>query len=483
MLNINRNLPYTPQPTASPMVPRAGMPQQPNNGAAIQRQNISQPMVERLTVSSLATVYGCCGLFDLCGDDDLLSLSMQGADAFVDWLGWMPTDVCIIEKNFISWVRGNETPTRQGWLSNPCADPNSVEFGTCAFRIEDFARLRRSAPVGDVTKALSGLRLCERQPRYRLDGTQIMDDFEFNARLVAEAMMQDLKTMLITGNATTGGQFDGLENLVKTGYTDFTGRRCGLMDSIVIDWNGNDFNGGAGITWTDGRGTRNVVNTYGFIDVLLNAYREIRQRIHWSPTLASQTLQAGDMVIVTTTQTAQCILDSFVCWRVCPGTQYNETVLNSLEGREFRNSLLSADPRYYAHIYLDGFMVPIITYDWGLKQGPTTSDVYLLTGQIGSVKTMMGEYNNMNRVATHEYFSQRFNSSDGGRFLHFYEQDQTCWQQIMEFQPRLISWTPWANVRFQSVKCTTPGGFLSPDPFETSFFPQPESSFVPAECP
>ena len=102
--------------------------------------------VQRLAVSDLATIYGCCGLFDLCGDDDLISLSMQGADKFMDWLGWEGTDVCIIEKNFISWVQPSEAGARTGWVGDPCGDPNSIEFGTCAFRIEDFGRLRRAAP-------------------------------------------------------------------------------------------------------------------------------------------------------------------------------------------------------------------------------------------------------------------------------------------------------------------------------------------------
>jgi hypothetical protein len=431
--------------------------------------------VQRLAVSDLATIYGCCGLFDLCGEDDLISLSMQGADAFMDWIGWEATDVCVIEKNFISWVRPTED-TRAGWLSDPCADPNSVEFGTCAFRINDFARLRRAAPVQDITK--NHLRLCERQPRYRLDGTRVNNDYEFRALLAAEAITQDLKVMTVTGNVSTGGQFSGLENLVKTGYTDFTGKRCALMDSIVVDWNDNTLDGGSGVTWTDGRGTRNIASTYNFIDVLLSAFRTVIQRIKMSATLAAQNLMVGDVVLLTTTQMAQCILDFYTCWRVCPGEQYNEANLNSLEAREYRNSLMGGMFNG-GRIYLDGFEIPIIAYDWGLQKGPTRSDVYLLVGSVGNIKTMSGQYNNMSLVNIPE-LADVYGSSDGGRFLHWENIDQTCVQQVLEFQPRLLSWTPWANVRFQDVRCNTAGGFLSPDPMETSFFP--ETSFTVAAC-
>lgn len=434
--------------------------------------------VQRLTVNSLATIYGCCGLFDLCGDDDLISLSMQGADDFLDWVGWEGTDVCVIEKNFISWVSPDEGTTRTGWLADPCAAPNGVEFGTCAFRIEDFARLRRAAPVQDITK--NHLRLCDRQPRYRLDGTRVNDDYEFRALLAAEAISQDLKTMVVNGNVSTAGQFSGLENLVKTGYTDFTGKRCYIMDSIVINWNNNPLSGGAGMTWTDGRGVRGLLSTYNFVDVLLSAFRTVVQRIKMSAALAAQQLRVGDIVLLTTTQMAQCILDHYTCWRVCIGTQYNESNLNSLEGREFRNGLMGG--LFQAgRIYLDGFEIPIIAYDWGLQKGATRSDVYLLTGGVGNIKTLMGQFNDMSAVPSTPNISDVYGVSDGGRFLHYENLDETCVQQVLEMQPRLISWAPWANVRFQNVLCRTPGGFLSPDPLETSFFP--ESSFVRADCP
>ena len=63
-----------------------------------------------LTVSTVGTVYGCCGLFDLCGDMDLMSLSLEGTSKFLDWIGWEMTSVCRIRKNFIPWVR----PTTEG---------------------------------------------------------------------------------------------------------------------------------------------------------------------------------------------------------------------------------------------------------------------------------------------------------------------------------------------------------------------------------
>lgn len=437
----------------------------------VQPENVQR---HTLTVSELATIYGCCGLFDLCGDSDLVSLTMQGSSPFFDWLMWVGTDECIIEKDFITWVRPDEGASRQGWLSDPCAEPNSVEFGTCTFRYTDFARLRRKTPELDITK--DHVRLCDRQPRYRLDGSMVDSDLEFRALLAVEGISQDVHSMAIIGNRLTAGQFDGLERIVRTGYTDFTGKRCSVMDSIVINWNGNGTDGGAGVTWSDGRGTRNVSAAYNFIDVLRSAYRVIKQRIGMSPTLASQRLTLGDMILLATSDAAECILDAFTCWSVCPGQQFNEANINTLEGREYRNNLdggLFGDGR----IFLHGFEIPILKYDWELQKGPTLSDVYLLTRGVGNVLTLQGQYNNMQPVPSK---ADKFFVSDGGRFLHWDEDDETCVSQRTEFQPRIIGWAPWSLVRFQNFRCDTPGGHISPDPLETSWFP--ETSFSVATC-
>jgi len=71
--------------------------------------------------------------------------------------------------------------------------------------------------------------------------------------------------------------------------------------------------------------------------------------------------------------------------------------------------------------------------------------------------------------------------TDGGRLLTWPVTDHTCVKQVVEMRPRILSWAPWAQARFEDVVCTGPAGPMSPDPEETSFFI--ESSFVAAECP
>jgi len=172
-----------------------------------------------------------------------------------------------------------------------------------------------------------------------------------------------------------------------------------------------------------------------------------------------------------------CVLDAYTCWSVCDGTSTNLVALNTLEGRRFRDSLLGG--MFGAgRIFLDSFEIPVLPYDWGLIKGPNHFDAYLLTGQVGNIKVLQGQYNDMAPVSAKR--ADRYNT-DGGRILTWREDDHTCEQQIVEMQPRVLAWAPWAEVRFQDVNCAVPGGVIGPDPWETSFFP--EGSFSVAACP
>lgn len=462
--------PRIPQGVTQPRLPAPDPRSGGYNGAPVVR---AVNELGRATVDTVpATIYGCCGLFDLCGDADLMSLSFAGADRFLDWIGWEPTSICKIVKNFITWERpaySNGSATA-GYVSDPCADGNSVEWGSCDFTLTDFGRLRRVTPTRDLTRV--GLRLCESQPRYRLDGSPITDDSEYDIRIVTEVLLQDLRRMLVSGSKSTPGQFDGLEALVQTGYTNSTGRICAMMDSIVVDWNANDFDGGSGITWNSNA----VGTTYSFIDVLLAVFRRIKQRISMAPTLSAP-LSVGDMVFAAPSHVLSCLLNAYTCWSVCPGVQYREANLNTFDARSFRDNL-NGGMFGAGRIFLDGFEIPLVPYDWGLIKGPTRSDGYLLTGRIGSNRLISGQYNDM-RVAA-GVLPNWYDVMDGGRILSYVDTDNTCYTRTVEMDPRLLMWAPWAQARFMDIVCNQPGGFISADPTETSFYP--ETSFSVAKC-
>lgn len=420
-----------------------------------ERANITQPTVD----TTPANLYGCAALFDICTDDALMSLSFEGTAPFLDWIGWERTDVCNIKKAFINFVRAERSgeAASAGWLADPCADANGYEVDYCDFTLTDFARLRRESPIRDVTKA--GLRYCEIQPRYRLDGTPITNQREYDFRLATEVLLDDLKKMVVSGNKGTSGQFSGLDLLVKTGYTDSDGSSCPAMDSIIVDWNNNTTDGGNGITWNGAA----VANTYSFIEILQAVYRRIRHRIRMAPALAAQQMRVGDMVLLLPEDFAACILDAFTCWSVCGG---DTTLTDSFEARTFRQQLNSG-AFGAGHITLDGFDIPIMPYDYELINSGQTFDAYLLTGSVGNVKVLQGQYNDLQIAATNQ--PDRFAATDGGRLLNWSRTYNTCDVQVAEMQPRLLLWAPWAQARFEDVVCTVPGGVLSADPWNTYF--------------
>jgi len=429
---------------------------------------VKQRDVVGLTESPLATIYGCCGLFDMCSDADLMSLSFAGKNKFLDWVGWQKTDVCIIRKNFITFVRPEQAAgiDTEGWLENPCDDAHSHEWGTCDFELTDFARLRRVGPTRDITK--THLRLCEAQPRYRIDGSAINDDREYDLRLSTEVQLQDLKKMMITGNKLVGGQFDGLQQLVTTGYTNTDGRLCSSMDSTVINWNGNDMGGGNGITWNGNP----VLNTFDFVDVLQAIVRHVKDRLNWAPALGGQEMTVKDMIFLAPSHVIRCLLDAYTCWSVCVNS-----VTDTYESRDFRKQL-GGGAFGDGKIFIDGFEIPMLAYGWNLINSPLLSDAYLLTGAVGTVKLIQGQYNDLSIAAGVR--PDRYDYIDGGKLLVWSADDNTCERRNVEMQPRLLSWAPWAQTRIQNIRCVQPGPILSPDPSSSFFI---ESSMSVVACP
>jgi len=427
----------------------------------------------RLSVSSSATVYGCCGLLDLCNDQDLMSLSLMGTSPLLDWIGWEPSDMCTMRKYFITWARAAENggAATPGYLADPCADAYGAEWGGCDFLLDGFGRLRRATPVRDATRV--GLRFCEAQPRYRLDGTPITDDLEYDMRIATEALIQDLNRLIITGahtNGTDDGLFNGLQSLVTYGYQDTQGRRCTMMDSIVIDWNRNTIcdalTGEHGATWNGTSLPAGVT----LIDVLRRALQRVLQRIRWAGALNINQQKTGDIVLVMPSTAISDFLDCFTCWSVCA-----ESTTATYEARTYRDSL-NGGAFGAGQITLDGVTIPILPHDYALINSATSIDMYLLVRAVGGQRLITGQYNPLNQAVAAIPNSAY---TDGGRLLTWTEQDNTCVRRVVEMQPRLLVWAPWAQVRIQDVYSAPVGGHVSADAW-TSFYP--ETSFNAVTC-
>ncbi len=430
------------------------------NNYAMSRQQDAihhMQMQRALTLSTTASPFGCTNFFDRC-TDELMGLHFGASLPLLDWMGFEVSDECNKTFEYITFLRPTVTDgvASAGHLSDACADPNSFQFGTAKLTIENFGRYGRRGPTRDIMKPTV---YCKTDPRRRLDGTPVTDEREWDMRFTTETIVQDISRHIVTGNSSSAGQFDGLERIVKTGYSS------SMLDSIVIDWNGNPMSGGAGITWNSDA----VGATYNFVDVLRAVVRRIRQRIGWSPMLNNQRMNLGDMVLVMPTHVAECLLDFFTCWSVCASTDDVAVQLQSYEARNFRDQL-NGGLFGYGQITIDGIPIPILAYDWELIKGPTLSDVYLLTGSVGSARLWYGEHLAAAQAAR-QYGNLGYFSTDGGRILGLFANENECVSLREWMHPRIYTRAPWAQVRFQDVACVSVGPVLSPDPLQSSFYP------------
>ncbi len=440
-------------------------------------QPVQEPTQQRaMSVSNMATPFGT-NFFSQC-TDEIMSLHYGNELPFLDWIGWQVSDTLRRELEFIAYVRpaqsgGNSTP---GHLSDPCTDPNGIEYGKAELNVEGFGRYGRKGPDRDVMRAR---RYCQTDPVRRLDGEIVANEAEWDLRFAVDQVIGDIRADVITGNSSVDGQFGGLEEWVSTSYT---GQNASILHSNVINFNSNYMAGGAGMSW-NGTSIQQKPGGgyYNLIDILLEAWRRTRTRISWTRQLRNQQLRVGDAVLMTTSQQARLVLDHFTCWSVCDGGQYSPVNLQQREARNFRNRLVAADnpANLYGHGYviLDNTIIPIMAYDEGITKSATVADMYLLVGNVGSIRVWEGEHLSAEQAVSAFALEGNYASVDGGRILTQTKVENLCRNLKAWMFPRIWCRAPWAQTRIMNVKGSSAAGILSVDP-DSSFYPV--TSFTPA---
>lgn len=442
----------------------------PQNARRIYKSDPRQ--IQRLSLSGSAPdnpfIADATPFFARC-ENELMSLHLGGRMGILDLFNWSVSNVYTKTFNYITYNRpayADGSPT-VGYLSDPCEDPSGFEFGTSSITLEGFGRYGRMGPVREI---LAPTKYCETDPQYRLDGSVITDEFEWDMRFIMDVLKQDLFRDIIVGNASTPGQFDGLQQWINTSYDSE------LLKSMVFNWAGNDISGDGGGTITL-NGVAMSNQSPHLINVLLAVFRRFRERIKWSPILSTQELAGRNMVLVAPTFLCECILDAFTCWSVCEGGEYNPVNLMTYEARNFRDSLNGG--RFGGgFIRLDGQVIDLFPYDWETIHGSHRGDIYFMTLSVGDQQLWEGEHLNATSAAGgmieaghDEYFS-----TDGGRIIGVTDVDNLCRQTKIWMRPRLINRAPWLQARIMNVECTPLLDPLSADPIATSFFPH--TSFV-----
>lgn len=411
-----------------------------------------------LTLSTVPSLYGVSPLFAVCGSNDLLSLTVEG-EPFLDWLGWQPNDEVTQIVKLITYIgpSGTAAGSASSGVAAACADPNGVEYGAASILLPGKGRIKRAGPTRDLTE--NNRKYCNEYPLFTKDGQQIQDELMWSLTLAGITVKQDLKRLVVTGNATNANEFSGLETLVNTGYRDMnTGGLVTSMDSQVINWGSQPM-------------SYKPNGVHQFVDYLIDVVRRIRTRAMWS---SLGGIAAGDQIIQLPSFLRDGLLDAFTCWSVCPGAQYNEANLNTFEARTFRNTL-NGGAYGMGQIFVDGTPVPIVTYDWsdiGQSAPYHLGDVYVLTRRIGNMPVMWGQFLNMAQPAARfqeEAGYGHYKATDGGRFLAYWKMDNECIQPVIVMRPNLYLSAPWAQARFVNVGALRPLAPISADPTNTYY--------------
>lgn len=409
-------------------------------------------------------IYGRYSIFDECSPGDVFGLQVQTV-GLMKWLGWRPNRFYRRRVDFIPWYGPSNliTGTPTTGAGSPCDDPNGWEHGVCGYELVHTAWYHRAGDALDPFTITQDR--CETSPRYRVNGIQIKDDVEWQMNGIMNVLQQDIRRALVHGSHLNAYEMEGLEGLIKTGYTNDNGTTCPQIDSAVIDWN-DDLDG--------------EVNGYGnFFNYLDELVTEIEYRAS-----AIGTIAETDMILLTSRFMATCLLDAYACYTTCGVTDSNDATDQALRAqqRQLRMSL-NGGPLYdgsaaVGYINLkSGRRLPIMVDDALDITKPVSdycTDIYLLTRRVGSIDVLYGEYLDMreyeNRVrAQMPAFTARADSA--GRFVTKGKEDNWCVQLIMGTSPEIYLAAPWAQARIQDVCCARMRQPLTGDPFQPNYMP------------
>lgn len=436
-------------------------------GTAIGAQQGNMPVWKETSLTpGNVSIYGRNSIFSPCSSGDIFGLQVQ-THGLMDWLGWRPNRFHTRRVDFITYIgpAGTSDDTATTGATGPCEDPPGWEYGVGGYTLVHkswYSRSGEALTPHDVTQER-----CETSPRYRVNGKIITDDVEWQINGMMTAINQSIKHDIIHGSHANPWEMNGLENLIKTGYTDDENIPTPIVDSILLDWEDDDLDG--------------AVNGYGnFFNVLDEIVTEIEFRAS-----AIGTIAENDMALLTSRFTGVALLDAFACYTTCGVTTQNDITDQALRAdqRKARRDL-NGGPLYdgrtaigYIHLK-SGRRLPILVEDSMLISEVDTniwsSDIYLLTRTIGSQDVLYGEYLDMriweNRIRRHmEGFTGR--SDEGGRFALKSKEDNFCVQAIVGTSPELYLAAPWAQVRISGVATQRVRTPLVGSPFQRTFMP------------
>lgn len=420
-----------------------------------------------LTVGSGPNVYGRFSMFEPCSTGDIFGLQVQ-TNGLMNWLGWRPNRFYSRHVDFLSWIGPNGTAAGSPSAGNgaPCDDPNGWEWGTAGYDMIHTSWYHRAGDPLDPHNIVQDR--CETSQRFRVNDVLITDDVEWQANGIMNVLQMDLRRDLIHGSHTNAYEMDGLESIIKTGYTDREGTLTPEVDSILVEWANDNLDG--------------AVNGFGNF---FNYLDELITEIEWRAS-AIGTIAETDMILFTSRFMATCLLDSYACYTTCGVTSTSDISDQALRAQQRQLRMQLNGGPLYDGAAVQGYIqtksgrrLPIMvddTFDIS-RYGATSNyctDIYILTRRVGNKDVLYGEYLDLRlwaeRVMKHDP-KIRARTDAVGRFAFKGKEDNWCTSLMVGTSPEIYLAAPWAQVRIQDVCCNRERVPLTGDIFQPQYFP------------
>lgn len=423
--------------------------------------------VDVATATENFSPFGANSFFSTC-TEDIFSLSYSGRLGLLDLLNFRPTDEYTKEVEFLTSIRPDEpTPGTYsvGHVANACEAPNGIQYSGASLTKSGFGLYGRRSKTRTI---LQPEKRCATSPRYRLDGKVIGSENEWDLITTMAVLLNDVRRAVISGNESTTGQFDGLEQWVANTYAN------DMLNSLVVDWNDKPMQvptGGGEEIIVNGTTIPGPIN---IVDVLLEVNARINQRLSWGEATQGKTFSPGQKFLLMPTTAIRALLNFYTCWSTCTSSTVTMQ-MDTLEAKDARKQL-NGGLFGYGFIELDGEIIPILPYDWGLLSGTPADprvDMYLLTTGIGDIRFWEGQFLSA-ETALKRYMADApdsdFRSLDGGRVFVKRITDNLCRSLSVWMALRLFCYAPYAQARIQDIDVSPYLGHVSSDPI-SDFFP------------
>lgn len=273
--------------------------------------------------------------------------------------------------------------------------------------------------------------------------------------------------VIFHGNKTNTGsnaelgfiqEFDGFDNLIKTGYTDIeSGNACARADSLIVNWNNTDVAGS--VNGAD------LVETIAGIFYYLTG---LADDSGLAPVFWKLAMHRDLFFKLTAIWPCSYITNG------CSVSSGSGEVLQVSAEAQIR---MRDEMRTGKFLWVNGERVPVdpITAieQTTLGQGFSSPIYFIPLTALGARVTYLEGFNLNNAdIAEYQdfYANLPVRTMNNGLYMMGHRVTDACVEGWLAARPRLVMRTPWLAARIENINYALPGKFYSSDPYPTGAY-------------